>query len=79
MAEDVVVMNQFRQMNLRSLYYRLIIRKARIIIAFRAGRRVQQTGQIIEPIFYMLRGLFYFFLGFFTMIPPKPTTKMIND
>ena len=64
MAEDVVVMNQFRQMNLRSLYYRLIIRKTRMMIALRAGRRVQQTGQfIINPVYN--QGFFYLFFGIF--------------
>jgi glycosyltransferase involved in cell wall biosynthesis len=63
MAEDVVVMNQFRQRNSRSLYGRLIIRKSRMMIAFRAGRRVQQTGQFIESIPYIIRGLSLLFLG----------------
>ena len=63
MAEDVVVMNQFRQRNSRSLYDRLIIRKSRMMIAFRAGRRVQQTGQFIESIPYIIRGLSLLFLG----------------
>jgi glycosyltransferase involved in cell wall biosynthesis len=65
MAEDVVVMNQFRHRNSRSLYDRLIIRKSRMMIAFRAGRRVQQTGQFMESIPYVIRGLSIFFLGSF--------------
>jgi glycosyltransferase involved in cell wall biosynthesis len=65
MAEDVVVMNQLRQRNSRSLYNRLIIRKTRMMIAFRAGRRVQQTGQLRESIPYIIRGLSIFFLGSF--------------
>ena len=65
MAVDVVVMNQFRQRKSRSLYNRLIIRKTRMMIAFRAGRRVQQTGQLRESIPYIIRGLSIFFLGSF--------------
>jgi len=65
MAEDIVVMNQFRQRNSHYFYTRLIIRKTRMMIAFRAGRRVQQTGQIIESIPYIIRGLSIFFLGSF--------------
>jgi len=65
MAEDVVVMNQLRQRNSRSLYNRFIIRKTRMMIAFRAGRRVQQTGQLRESIPYIIRGLSIFFLGSF--------------
>jgi glycosyltransferase involved in cell wall biosynthesis len=63
MAEDFVVMTQFKEMNLRSIYRRFMFQKARMMIAFHAGRRVQQTGQIIEPIFYIIRGLSIFFLG----------------
>jgi glycosyltransferase involved in cell wall biosynthesis len=63
MAEDVVVRNQFRERNKRSLYDRLIIRKTRMMIAFRAGKRVQQTGQFMESIPYVIRGLSIFFLG----------------
>jgi glycosyltransferase involved in cell wall biosynthesis len=65
MAEDFVVMNQFRQRTSPSLYDQLIIRKSRMMIAFRAGRRVQQTGQCIETIPYVIRGLSIFFLGSF--------------
>jgi len=65
MAVDVVVMNQFRQRKSRSLYNRLIIRKTRMMIAFRAGRRVQQTGQFMESIPYIIRGFSIFFLGSF--------------
>jgi glycosyltransferase involved in cell wall biosynthesis len=63
MAEEEVVMNQFRQRNSHSLYDQLIIRKSRMMIAFRAGRRVQQTGQFIGSISYLIRGLSIFFLG----------------
>ena len=64
-AEDFVVMTQFEQDKPYSFYNRLMFRKARMMIAFRAGRRIQQTGQIIEPIFYLLRGVTIFFLGSF--------------
>jgi glycosyltransferase involved in cell wall biosynthesis len=65
MAEEAVVMNQFTQRNSHSLYDQLIIRKSRMMIALRAGRRVQQTGQFIGSIPYIIRGLSIFFLGFF--------------
>ena len=65
MAEDVVVMNQFRQRESHSFYNRLIIRKTRMMIALRAGRRVQQTGQFMESIPYIIRGFSIFFLGSF--------------
>jgi glycosyltransferase involved in cell wall biosynthesis len=65
MAEDFVVMNQFGQRNSRSLYNRLIIRKTRMMIAFRAGRRVQQTGRLIESIPFIITGMSIFFLGSF--------------
>lgn len=65
MAEDFVVKTQFRQMNSTSLYNRLNLRKARMMIALRAGRRVQQSGQFIESIPYIIRGFSIFFLGSF--------------
>ena len=64
MAEDFVLMNNVKKSS-HSLYNRLIIRKTRMMIALRAGRRVQQTGQFIGSIPYIIRGLSIFFLGFF--------------
>ena len=64
MAADVVMMKHFRERHSDS-YERLIIRKSRMMIAFRAGRRVQQSGHLIESIPYMMRGLSLFFSGHF--------------
>jgi glycosyltransferase involved in cell wall biosynthesis len=64
MAEDFVLMNNVKKSS-HSLYNRLIIRKSRMMIALRAGRRVQQTGQFMESIPYIIRGFSIFFLGSF--------------
>ena len=64
MAEDFVLMNNVKESS-HSLYNRLIIRKTRMMIALRAGRRVQQTGQFMESIPYIIRGFSIFFLGSF--------------
>lgn len=68
MAEDVVTMKYFIERNSSSVYDRLIIRKSRMMIAFRAGRRVQQSGNLIESIPYVMRGLKIFFQDIFKPI-----------
>jgi glycosyltransferase involved in cell wall biosynthesis len=65
LAEEAVVMNHVRINNSRSILDRLIVRKSRMMIAFRAGRRVQQSGHFIESIPYVMRGLSIFFSGHF--------------
>jgi len=65
MAADVVMMKHFKERNTKSVYDRLIFRKSRMMIAFHAGRRVQQSGHFIESIPYVMRGLLIFFSGHF--------------
>jgi len=57
LAEEKVVMKYFKEINYPHINERLSYRKRRVMLVFRAGKRVWQSGHCCDSIPYFFKGL----------------------